>query len=101
MFGLVTALLPMSHSFEFMYLFGLIGGIGAGVLDIVQTVWLIEMWDSKSGSVLQLSEFAYGLGITVGPLVVEPFLAGQSIFIKSYTIYESYILYIIHSMFSI
>ncbi|CAG2166724.1 unnamed protein product, partial [Oppiella nova] len=51
--------------------------IGAGVIDIVQTVWLIEMWDSKSGSLLQLSEFGYGLGITIGPLIVEPFLVGD------------------------
>lgn len=78
-YGISTALLPMSPSFWFMYLFGLIEGIGAGVIDVVKTVWLIEMWDSKSGSLLQLSEFGYGLGITIGPLVVGPFLVGQSV----------------------
>ncbi len=76
LFALATALSPQSPTFILFYLCGLIAGLGAGVLDIVQTVWLIEMWDDKSGSILQLAEGTYSLGCFIGPLIVEPFLAG-------------------------
>jgi MFS family permease len=76
LFAFATALSPQCPNFILFYLCGLIAGLGAGTLDTVQTVWLIEMWDEKSGSILQLSEGTYGLGCFIGPLIVEPFLAG-------------------------
>jgi len=64
-------------------LFGFISGLGAGTLDTVQTVWLIEMWDERSGSILQLSEATFGLGTFIGPLVVEQYVKGPKILVNS------------------
>ena len=77
LFGVTSGLLPITQDFIVFYLFGLVGGIGSGVLDIVQTVWLIEMWGEKSASIMQLSEFTYGLGIIAGPLLVQPYIFGK------------------------
>ena len=78
-FGLTTLLMPTNPNLVLFYFFGLVSGIGAGCLDIVQTAWLIEMWSHKSGSILQLSEFCYGLGIIIGPQLVGPFLFDNNI----------------------
>lgn len=76
-YSISTALLPLSPEFIIFYLLGLISGLGAGILDVVQTVWLFEMWSVASGSILQLSEFSFGLGITIGPLIVRPYVFGN------------------------
>ena len=81
MYGLVTTLLPITPDMTIFYLFGFIGGMGAGTLDCVQTVWLIEMWTNRSGSILQLSEFSFGVGLIIGPIVVKPFVLSNKLFI--------------------
>ncbi|CAG2174652.1 unnamed protein product [Oppiella nova] len=41
-------------------------------------VWLMEMWQHNSPSVLLFSQAIYGIGTIIGPLVVKPFLSGLS-----------------------
>jgi len=85
LYGLATILSPFCPNFIIYYLFGFISGLGAGTLDTVQTVWLIEMWDETSGSILQLSESTFGLGCFIGPLIVEQYVKGPNILVNHKT----------------
>jgi len=48
-----------------------------GAWDNANSVWLIEMWQKRSPAVLQFSQFMYGVGCILSPLLVEPYLTGE------------------------
>jgi len=35
------------------------------------------MWQKRSPAVLQFSQFMYGVGCILGPLIAEPYLTGE------------------------
>lgn len=59
------------------YAYGFMIGFGSGAWDCGQTVWFVEMWQKKSGPILQFSQFAFGIGAIIGPLIDRPFIIGE------------------------
>jgi hypothetical protein len=51
--------------------------MGAGAWDNGNIIWLIEMWQQRSPAILQFSQFMYGTGTMLGPLLAAPFLTGE------------------------
>jgi MFS family permease len=75
--GILTALTPHSPNLWLLYLCFVLLGMSGGVCDIVNNVWLIEIWQKKSSPVLQLCHFMFGVGAIVGPLINRPYLTGE------------------------
>ncbi len=46
---------------------------------MANNVWLIEMWRQKSASIMQFSQFIYGIGTFFGPLLDKPYLTGEQV----------------------
>lgn len=69
--------IPYCKSILTLFLCGLINGIGCGAWDNAVYVWLIEMWAHNSGPILQMSQFMFGLGTIVGPLLGLPYITGE------------------------
>ena len=60
-----------------LYVCGFLIGIGGGSWDSTFNVWIIEIWQHNNGPILQLSQFAFGIGSIIGPLIDQPFLRGE------------------------
>ncbi|CAG2169785.1 unnamed protein product [Oppiella nova] len=71
-------LIPDCPNLWILYLFQYAIGLGAGIWDTANNVWLIEMWPQNSSPVLQFSQFMYGLGSVFGPIIVKPYLTGET-----------------------
>ena len=73
-----VTLIPYCPNLWILYLFQYANGLGAGIWDTANNVWLIEMWPQNSSPVLQFSQFMYGLGSVFGPIIVKPYLTGET-----------------------
>lgn len=75
--GILYCFIPQSPSIYIYYAIAFLIGMSGGAWDVGQFVWLIEMWKDKSGAILQLSQFTFGVGAIVGPLIDKPFVTGE------------------------
>ena len=75
--GTATILMPYSKELWHLYICIFVYGFGIGAWNNSNNVWLMEMWQQNSPSVLQFSQSIYGVGTVVGPLVVRPYLTGE------------------------
>ncbi|CAG2100448.1 unnamed protein product [Medioppia subpectinata] len=75
--GISLIFIPRA-SLYVLYACGFVIGIGGGSWDSTYNVWIIEMWRHKSAPILQLSQFAFGLGSIVGPLIDKPYIVGDT-----------------------
>ena len=76
-FGLLTSMLPHCKSIYLLYVCGMLQCITLGGLDAGHNVWIMEIWQEKSSTVLQGARFACGLGAILSPLIVKPFITGE------------------------
>lgn len=76
-FGLLTSLFPHCKSIYLLYVCGMLQCITLGGIDAGHNVWIMEIWQEKSSTVLQGARFACGLGAILSPLIVKPFITGQ------------------------
>nr|XP_037275094.1 sodium-dependent glucose transporter 1-like isoform X2 [Rhipicephalus microplus]XP_037287950.1 sodium-dependent glucose transporter 1-like [Rhipicephalus microplus] len=62
---------------ELLYAHGtsVLAGFSMGALDTGANVWLINLWPSGCGPVLQVYHLAFGVGAFIAPFVAEPFLS--------------------------
>jgi len=72
-----AALIPYSVQLWDLYLYCWLIGLSAGAWNNANNVWLIEMWQKNSAPILQLSQFMYGIGTIIGPLIDRPYLTGE------------------------
>lgn len=75
--GISLVMLPHC-SLYLLYVCGFVIGVGGGSWDSAFNVWIIEIWQQSSGPILQLSQFAFGIGSIVGPLIDKPFIVGET-----------------------
>jgi len=75
--GVGTALVPFCPNLILLYICSLISQTGSGAWDNANSIWLIEMWQQRSPAILQFSQFMYGTGTMLGPLLAAPFLTGE------------------------
>ena len=40
-------------------------------------MWIMEIWQHRSGPVLFLAQLMLGVGFTIGPLIDKPYLTGD------------------------
>ncbi|CAG2104206.1 unnamed protein product [Medioppia subpectinata] len=73
-----VALIPYSPNLWTLYLFGYVSGLGSGIWDSGNNVWLVEMWPHNSLSALQFSQFMFGLGSIFAPIIAKPYLTGET-----------------------
>ena len=55
-----------------------LSGIGSGAWDAATSIWLVELWPVGNSAVLQGSQFAWGAGSIVAPMMVSPFVYGDA-----------------------
>lgn len=72
-----TIFMPYATALWHLYICIFFYGFGIGAWNNSNNVWLMEMWQEKSPSVLLFSQAIYGVGTIIGPLVVRPFLTGE------------------------
>lgn len=72
-----TIFMPYAKELWHLYICIFFYGFGIGAWNNSNNVWLMEMWQENSPSVLQFSQAIYGVGTILGPLVVRPYLTGQ------------------------
>ncbi|XP_054161315.1 uncharacterized protein LOC128959396 [Oppia nitens] len=77
--GLGTIFQPWSTSLWHLYVCIFVYGFGIGAWNGTNNVIIIELWQSRSPSVLQFSQFMYGLGTVLGPLLDRNFVLGEQI----------------------
>lgn len=75
--GITTALVPHFKELWTLYFNFWLYGLGCGAWNNANNVWLIEMWQQNSAPVLQLSQFMFGIGSILGPLIEKPYLTGE------------------------
>ncbi|CAG2172181.1 unnamed protein product, partial [Oppiella nova] len=71
------AVMPFAPTLWSLYLCSFVTLLGGGAWNAAHNVWLIEMWTHTSAPVLQFSQFMYGLGCILSPLLVKPYLTGE------------------------
>lgn len=53
-------------------------GIGSGAWDSATIIWLVDMWPVGNSPLIQASQFMYGLGSIVSPIILSPFVYGEA-----------------------
>lgn len=69
--------MPICGHVWLLYAANFIYGLGSGVWDSSISLWLVEMWTTKSSAFLQGSQFTFGAGMIIGPLLAAPFVHGE------------------------
>ena len=76
--GVAKASMPHLPNIGFLYGAFLALGIGSGCWDVSQSVWFLEMWTGKyANTILNLSQFLWGVGGVLGALLDKPFVIGD------------------------
>ncbi|XP_054161819.1 sodium-dependent glucose transporter 1-like [Oppia nitens] len=75
--GLTVIFIPYSEHLWQLYMYFVLIGMCAGTWNSTNNVWLIEMWQKQSGPIMQLSQFTYGIGTILGPLIDRSYLLGE------------------------
>ena len=77
--AITTALVPHYGTLCVALLALSLAGLGDGGYDAASAVWLVEMWPLGNSIFLQASQFMYGLGTIVAPLLASPFVYGEEL----------------------
>ena len=75
--GVFIALMPECVELWQIYISQYLAAMGGGVWDAGNSVWTIQLWGKHASVFLQLSQFMFGSGSTLGPIVVSQFLYGD------------------------
>ncbi|KAI2805923.1 hypothetical protein BLOT_004933 [Blomia tropicalis] len=73
-----TSLVPYYGSLWLLFVCMVLNGIGGGTWDSNNNVWLVEMWPRINAPIIQASQFMYGAGTIVGPILVSPYVHGEN-----------------------
>ena len=72
--GASVALTALSPNIAFMFSMAVIKGLTSGVFNTAQVVWIVELWEERSGPFLQALQFFISIGSFITPLMNKPFL---------------------------
>ena len=75
--SIAIAVMPFAPNLLALYMCSFVTLAGGGAWNAANSVWLIEIWQGSSPAVLQFSQFMYGLGCILAPLLVKPYLTGE------------------------
>ena len=71
------ALVPNCLSLWQAYICQFFLSMSGAVWDAGNSVWTIELWGKQASVFLQLSQMCYGIGTTISPILIKPFLYGD------------------------
>ncbi|CAG2166655.1 unnamed protein product [Oppiella nova] len=77
--GFGTIFQPWATELWHLYVCIFVYGFGIGAWNGANNVILIEMWQNRSPSILQFSQFIYGVGTILGPLLDKNYVLGEQI----------------------
>ena len=75
--GVFIAFMPECVELWQIYISQYLTSMGGGVWDAGNSVWTIQLWGKHASVFLQLSMFMFGVGTTLGPIVIKQFLYGD------------------------
>ncbi|CAG2115485.1 unnamed protein product [Medioppia subpectinata] len=70
--------MPLTQYLWQIFSLAFVFGIGVGVWFVSFYMWIMEIWQRRSGSVLFLAQLMLGVGFTMGPLIDKPYLTGDT-----------------------
>lgn len=73
-FALSMYMTPYSPTKTMFFVFGGLLGFSSGIYDSSQMVWMIEIWQSKAGPLIQAQHFCYAIGAIIPSVIIAPFL---------------------------
>jgi len=78
--GVSISLLIVPHTSTLLQIYIGVGSLGffVGGYRTAEAVWLVEMWQSKSGPFLQCQHFFWALGTALPPFILTPFLSSST-----------------------
>lgn len=76
--AITIALVPYYGHVWLLFVCIVVNGLGGGSWDSSNNVWLVEMWTENNAPVMQSSQFFYGMGTIVGPMIVGPYVHGEN-----------------------
>ena len=77
MMAIGIAFLPFYGDLATALMMLIVMGTGSGAWDSATSIWLVDMWPIGNSAILQGSQFMYGLGSIVSPILVSPFVYGE------------------------
>ncbi|CAG2117425.1 unnamed protein product [Medioppia subpectinata] len=77
--GLSTIFLPYCTEVWQLWLCTFIYGLGTGAWNGCNNVVLVEMWTNLSSSMLLFSQFLWGVGTIIGPLMTANYVIGNDV----------------------
>lgn len=75
--AVTTAMMPHYKYLALFFICMVFNGTGGGSWDSSNNIWLVEMWPEHNGPVMQFTQFMYGLGTIVGPIMISPYVHGD------------------------
>src|SRR6202012_2897651 len=84
--GITTALNVSVGTIGLLFLINAINGLSCGVLDVLMSVWVVEMWEQDCGPYIQALHFTASIAAFFAPLIAKPFLANVSSLYIPFTI---------------
>jgi len=85
-FAVTIVFVPYYHRFFIALVAILFNGIGSGAWDSASGFWMVEMWPVGNAVMLQLMQFMFGCGTVVAPLLVAPYVNGETTKVNNKTI---------------
>mgnify|MGYP002649310536 CR=1 FL=1 len=77
--AICTAATPHMANIWALYAVQFANGVGFGVWEAGNSMWLIEVWPQRIAVLFQINQFAYNFGGALSYLLTAPFIYGDSL----------------------
>lgn len=73
--GLALFAVPFVHDLYFFIVSQAVLGFFTAGMDVAGNAWILEIWQEIANPYMQGMHFCYAIGMTIAPLIAEPFLS--------------------------
>lgn len=73
--GLALLSIPFVHDLYYFILAQAVLGFFTAGMDVAGNAWILEIWQETANPYMQGMHFCYAIGMTIAPLIAEPFLS--------------------------
>lgn len=73
--GLALFAVPFVHDLYFFIVAQAVLGFFTAGMDVAGNAWILEIWQEVANPYMQGMHFCYAIGMTIAPLIAEPFLS--------------------------
>jgi len=75
--GLALIAIPFVRQLYFFIVAQAVFGFAVAGLDVAGNAWILEIWQESANPYMQGLHFSYAIGMTISPLIAEPFLSPE------------------------